>query len=117
MSELTKIQERNDRFRESLKASVEHFRKGEDQAGLDEFLNSMDDLEGILQYYQCTGEPEMELDKMLAVLEKLPVYLNHQDVAGLADTLEFTLYPLSENWMKGVTENGGSPSESNPSSI
>ncbi len=109
MNESTRLRERNDRFREALRSSVGYFRRGEDHSGLDEFLNSLDDLESILDYLQCVGEPEIELEEMLEALKELPAYLRGQDVTALTDALEFAVYPLAEKWMGGVTENDDSP--------
>ncbi|MDF1494777.1 hypothetical protein [Caproiciproducens sp. CPB-2] len=109
MNEFTPLCERNGRFRESLRSSVGHFRKGEDRSGFDEFLNSLDDLESILDYLQCVGEPEIELEELLAALKELPAYLHGQDVTALTDALEFAVYPLTEKWIGGVTENDDSP--------
>lgn len=109
MNESTRLREQNDRFRESLRSSVRHFRRGEDHSGLDEFLNSLDDLESILDYLQCMEEPEIELKEMLEALKELPAYLRGQDVTALTDALEFAVYPLAEKWIGGVTENDDSP--------
>ncbi len=104
MKELTRLYEKNSRFQNSLCSSIECFRNCEDNPGLDNFLNSIDDLESIMDYCQCMGKPEVEIKKMLRYFQKLYIMMQNQDSIGMTDILEFEIYPLSKEWVKGSDE-------------
>jgi hypothetical protein len=104
MKELTPFKKKSDRFQHSLCSSIEHFRKGNDHLGLDNLLNSMDDLENLLELQQYAGEPWRKIDKIAPVLQALCKNVENQDVIGLTDVLEFTLYPLAKEWTEEVMD-------------
>jgi hypothetical protein len=104
MKGLTRLFERNERFKNSLRSSIEHFRNGEDHLGLDDFLNSIDDLESIIDIYQCIGEPNVRIKKMLPNLQMMYRCMQNQDITGITDVLEFRVYPLSKEWISGCDE-------------
>jgi hypothetical protein len=104
MKELIRLHERNDRFQNSLRSSVEHFRNGEDHLGLDDFLNSINDLESVIDIYQCLGEPKVKINEMLPAIQMLYIYMQNQDIIGMTDVLEFKIYPLSKEWIIGGDE-------------
>lgn len=104
MEELTRFKKIGNRFLNSLLSSIEHFRKGEDHSGLDCFLNSMDDLERMLELYQYFGKPQGNFGKIVPTVQKVHVCMQNQDVAGMTDVLEFTLYPLVKGWIEECAE-------------
>ena len=101
MSALARLNERNDRLQNSLSSSIEHFRNGEDSLGFNEFMNFIEDLESVIDLYQYLGEPNLEIEQIIAILAKLYFYMQNQDIVGIADLLEFTVYPLSKKWFLG----------------
>jgi len=104
MNELTRFHERTDRFQNSLLTSIERFRNGEDHLGLDTFLKCMDDLENIIDIYLCLGEPKLKIDELLPAVQKLYINMKNQDVIGMTDVLEFTIYPLTREWFERCDE-------------
>ncbi len=97
--------ERSSRLLDSLHSAIEHFRNGEDHSGLNSFLTSVDDLEIMLDTYQCLGKPKIELEKLFPAVQKLYLCMQNQDIIGITDLLEFTLYPLAESWLEECAEN------------
>ncbi len=100
MNELNLLQKRTDRFQRSILSSVEHFRNTEDYIGLDMLLNSIEDLENILDSYQYADESNMKIDELLPAVQTLYAYMKNQDIVGMTDILEFTIYPLTKHWLK-----------------
>jgi|WetSurMetagenome_2_1015567.scaffolds.fasta_scaffold685086_2 hypothetical protein len=101
MNELPGLCRKKVRFQNTVQAAVEYFRSGYDSSGLDCLLNSMDDLESITDAYQYLGEPWPGIDKIMTPLRQLNACIENQDVVGITDVLEFTVYPLSKEWLKG----------------
>jgi hypothetical protein len=95
MREKMRSREINTRYQNTLNASIALFREGKDHAGLDALLHSLEDLESLLDTYQCTGEACLAIDKILPVYRKLLEYMRNQDITGMTDLLEFKIYPLS----------------------
>lgn len=100
MKELTPFKKKIDRFQNSLFCTIEYFRKGNDHLGLDNFLNSMNDLENLLEYQQYTGDIKIKIEKITPVLQNLCDCIKNQDVTGMTDVLEFVLYPLTKDWIE-----------------
>ncbi|MGF7056643.1 hypothetical protein [Brassicibacter mesophilus] len=98
MKELTPFKKRSDRFQKSLLYTIEHFRKGNDHLGLDNFLNSIDDMENLLEYQQYAGDVKIKLDEIMPVLQILYDCIRNQDVTAMTDVLEFTVYSLTKEW-------------------
>lgn len=101
MNELSLLYSRNNRLQASLQSAVRHFRNGEDRAGFDDFSNSMEDLESVIDTVRVFGGAEADFDRMLPAVRQLLDCVRNQDVTGITDVLEFTVYPLSKEWMKG----------------
>lgn len=95
MKEEIRSCEINTRYRDAVNASVALFREGKDHAGLDALLHSIQDLESLLDRYRCTGKECLEIDKILPVYRELLEYMRNQDITGMTDLLEYTIYPLS----------------------
>jgi len=99
MNELTPLKKRSDRFQNSLRSSIEHFREGNDQLGWDNFQNSMEDLENLLEFEQYFGDAKCDIQKITTALQSLYLCIQNKDVIGMTDVLEFTLYPLTNQWV------------------
>lgn len=101
MEQLTQFKKINYRFHNSLLSAIEDFRVGNDHKGLDSFLNSMDDLEGLLEINQCLGAEKIKTDRILPVIQELYVRIKNQDIVGITDLLEYTLYPIAKELVGG----------------
>ena len=95
MRDEKRSRETNTRYRNTLNSAVAFFREGKDHAGLDALLHSVEDLESILDTYQCTGKACLPMDTLLPVYQKLLLYMRNQDITGMTDLLEYTICPLS----------------------
>ena len=84
------------RFYSTLRSTIEDFRSGNDQQGLDGFMNTMDDLEAILEMDQYLGTVQLERIEILSILEELCMNIKNQDITGMTDLLEFKLYPIAK---------------------
>jgi len=104
MNELTLLKKRSNRFHNSLRSSIEHFREGNDQLGLDNFQKSMENLEKLLEFEQYFGDSKCDIQKITSVLQSLYVCIQNKDVVGMTDVLEFTLHPLTNQWVIGCDE-------------
>lgn len=94
MSERARRTEEIGCFRKSLDDSVRHFTMGEDAAGLDDFLKSLEALTGILDSDNCPA-------RLSAALEALYSAVRNQDIIGITDLLEFSFIPLINEWDSG----------------
>ena len=95
MEELTLFKKTGGRFVDSLYLSIDYFRKGEDHYGLDSFLDSMYDLERLLELQKCFRKLKIN-SKIEEVIQKLYLYMKNKDIVGMTDELEFILYPLAK---------------------
>jgi hypothetical protein len=98
MKQLALFKKRINRFENALLSAIEHFRKGEDHLGLDNFLNMVDDLEIIIDLHPYCEELKEKIDILVLVFQTLYLCIQNQDVVGLTDILEFKLYPLTKEW-------------------
>jgi len=95
MSEEMRTGEITARYRDAVNTSVALFRQGKDHGGLDALLHSIEDLECLLNQYQCTGDASLPVDAILPVYRQLLECMQNQDITGMADLLEYTICPLS----------------------
>jgi hypothetical protein len=89
------------RLQEFLLSAIGHFRRGEDAAGLENFLYALDKLEYVVEADQNTSQPGIDLDRLLPAVRGLYFYMRNQDITGIADLLEDTVYPLTQEWLEG----------------
>jgi len=99
MNEFTPLKKKSDRLHNSLRASIQHFREGNDQLGWDNFQNSMEDLQNLLEFEQYFGDLNYDIPKITTDLQALYVCLQNKDIIGMTDVLEFTLFPLANQWV------------------
>ncbi|HWP50998.1 MAG TPA: hypothetical protein VN626_04785 [Clostridia bacterium] len=92
------LRETHNRLQNTLRSCVALFREGQDNLGLDELIGSIEDLEYILDIFQCSGEADFSFDNILLEYRKLLDRMRNLDLAGVTDLLEFTIIPLSETW-------------------
>jgi hypothetical protein len=102
MKKLAAFKQKSERFLNSLLSSIEHFRMGEDQLGLDCFLNSFLDLEMIVELFPYLEDSSEPFKQIVTVTEGIYQNMQNQDVIALTDALEFKLYPLAKKWFEGV---------------
>ena len=95
MTEETRANKINTRYRDAVNASVTLFREGKDHAGLDALLHSVQDLETMIEGYQYTGQTCLPVDTILPVYRKLLECMRNQDITGMTDLLEYELCPLT----------------------
>lgn len=101
MEGLTQFKITGSRFLTALFSSIECFRKGEDHSGIDYFLNSINDLEALVESYKpSSGNLNRNFEKMIPAVRTLQVHMHNQDMTGMTDVLEFTLYPLAKGWIE-----------------
>ena len=99
MMQLNRINDTKDRVCRSLSLSIEHFRKSNDQFGLEMFLNFIEDLENLSDIVSYQAYHEINLNKIIPALQKLYTSIQNQDITAMTDILEYTIYPLlKEEW-------------------
>ena len=97
MEETIHIARISKRFNSSLLSSIEHFRKGNDHDGLVSFLNSINDLEILLETNMYLEKPVIELHRIIPIMKDILIHMQNQDITGITDILEFELYPLAKD--------------------
>lgn len=98
------IDEEIKRLQEFLRAAVGAFRDGEDSAGMENFLGAVETLEQAVKTDQNSPRPLISLNKLLPAVRGLYFYMKNQDITGITDLLEDTVYPLTEEWLKGCDD-------------
>lgn len=101
MNEPVPTLEFSESYLQCLCSSAESFRKGEDHNGLEMFLKGLENLEKIL----CMRDFDMNSEEMNSIVceyKNLLSHMRNRDILGITDILEYTLYPVSEKWLKGV---------------
>lgn len=86
-------EEKLKRLQRTLLSSIQQFRAGEDERGLTFLIESIDDLENILDYQQYSGKLQNEIFKVIPCLQEIIKYFANGDIVGITDTLEFKLQP------------------------
>lgn len=100
MTEPNPIKGRNKRFQTYLHGAVEHFKRGEDDPGMKDFLSSMEELETLVMLDQNSENPKIDFDRLLPMVRGLYFYMQNQDITGITALLEHTLIPLSQEWFE-----------------
>lgn len=95
-AQLIQFNNTKNRYSNTLLAAIENFRSGNDRQGLDEFLAAMEDMEMILEMDRYLGRETFKPDYILPILDALSVLIKNQDIVGMVDLLEFTLYPITK---------------------
>jgi len=84
-----------------LRAAVSHFQTGEDAAGIKNLSSAMEELERLVEISQNSWQPQIDLNLLLPSVRRLYFYMKNQDITGITDLLNDTVYPLTEKWIKG----------------
>lgn len=71
---------------------------------MENFLSSIEELEKLITLDQDSDEPKIDLDRLLPAMRGLYFYMRNQDITGIADLLEYTVYPLSQEWFEEQEE-------------
>gem|GEM_PF-1179570 len=100
-TELTLLKTEIERLQEFLQATVGHFRIGEDAAGMEDFLSTMEELERAVETNRNSRQPRIDLNQLLPAVRGLYFYMRNQDITGITDLLEYTVFPLTKEWLKG----------------
>lgn len=87
-----------------MKSTISLFRDCHDQLALDYLLNSISDLEDLIEYQQNVGISGNRIDDLVPILKLLLDKVKNNDVIGMTDLLEFKLTPIVEKWIKGCGE-------------
>lgn len=95
------LMKRQEDLHDSLLAAIDHFQRGEDSPGLDSLLNSLEDLNNLMNLYECLGEPAIDPELFLPALREMYRCMQDRDVVGLTDLIEFSIYPAAESWLNG----------------
>ncbi|OEF98885.1 hypothetical protein BHF71_02865 [Vulcanibacillus modesticaldus] len=103
----TNIGQLLEEFTQKMTITINNWRNGNDQQGLQNFTQGMQILENILKFYpnEQKNDPII-LSELRFLLEKLLVYLQNKDLIGITDTIEFELLPLLTKWKKEVEIDG-----------
>ena len=87
-----------------LQATANHFRSGDDTAGIKGLLSAAAELERLVVADRNLRQPQIDLNRLLLSLRKLYFYIHNQDITGISDFLEDSLYPLMAEWQKGCCD-------------
>lgn len=107
MKEMILLSNKIKRLQNSLLSSVEHFRSGEDSSALDSFQYFIEDLETITDACQHLGETDTT-EEALPAIRTLYTYIQNQDITGIADIMEYEIYPMTIRWLEEYMENDNS---------
>ena len=103
MTDLLLLKEENEHLQKFLRTAIGHFRNGEDANGIEDFLNGVEELERVVEIDQDSQQPKIDMNQLLPLVRELYFYIQNQDITGITDLLEYTVYPLTEEWLKGLT--------------
>ena len=92
------------RLQALLRVAVSHFQIGEDAAGIKNLLSAMEELERLVEISQNSWQPQIDLNLLLPSVRRLYFYMKNQDITGITDLLNDTVYPLTEKWIKGCDD-------------
>mgnify|MGYP000843909849 CR=1 FL=1 len=93
-------------FQSFLRASIEQFRNGEDQDGFENLLKGLNELESAVKIGKNTKSHKANVSQLLAIMRKLYLLIQNQDIPGVIDLLENRCYPLTEEWLKECDDIG-----------
>ncbi|QOX63396.1 hypothetical protein FRZ06_08535 [Anoxybacterium hadale] len=82
-----------DRYDRTALAAVSAFRNGNDSLGLELFDCSMEDLEQLFELNWCSCTSGKDFSRIVSILQELLNRINHQDMIGMTDLMEFVLCP------------------------
>ncbi len=88
------MQTSGQRLADTLERCCAHWRKGEDQEGLEMFLYGMEDLEALLAAVASEGEPFADAPELKDTLRALDAAAKNRDITGMTDVLQYRLCPL-----------------------
>lgn len=102
MKEIVLLEKMIENYKISLLDTIDNFRKGNDETGLNNFLSSMDNLENLLEpqeYYK-----HLDINEISLKMNQLYEYIKNQDILGIVDLLEFEIYPNVQKWIERCIE-------------
>lgn len=104
MTELILLKAQITRIRDSLQTTITQFRKGEDIAGMENLLTVESELEHLVETDRNLKQPQIDLNQLIPTLKQLNLYIQNKDITGIADLLEDSFCPLTEELLKGCGE-------------
>ena len=91
----------NERLLGFLQTTSAQLRGGEDAEGIESLLSALSELEKLVENDQNSPQSQIDLINLLPVVRTLCFYIQNKDIAGIADLLEDTFCPLTEQWLRG----------------
>ena len=99
--ELTLFRTQGKRLLDLLQTTAQLFRSGEDTMGIEGLITAAAELEILTETDRYSRRPQINMSRLLPSLKKLCFYIHNQDITGIADFLEDSLCPLTEQWLRG----------------
>lgn len=89
-------------LKNSLEETLYALQRGQDQTGLQQLFNGLEDLENLLIHIYYAEGPYIDEEALLKGLHDLHGAIKHRDITAMTDTLALTILPLFEKWMGGA---------------
>ncbi|WMJ24048.1 hypothetical protein RBG61_05100 [Paludicola sp. MB14-C6] len=93
-----------ERLLHSLLAAIEFFNHCKDEDGIIAIICFIDDFENLLDIYECSNEVTLDIEHILPYMKALLSCMQNDDIIGMADTLEYDIYPLLKEIEEGCAE-------------
>ena len=100
----SKLAMQSERLRSFLQKASMQLRCGEDGEGIESLLSAVSELEKLVEDDQNSLQPQIDLNQLLPAMRTLYCYIKNMDIAGMADLLEDTFCPLTEQWNGGCDD-------------
>lgn len=100
-TELVMLAAENERLCGLFQTASAQLRGGEDDEGIESLLSALSELEKLIENDQNSPQPQIDLFRLLPAVRTLYFYIRNRDIAGIADLLEDTFCPLTEQWLRG----------------
>ncbi|WDV47438.1 hypothetical protein PV797_07105 [Clostridiaceae bacterium M8S5] len=102
MSKFSQFNNRCVRFQELLLEAIDCFKIGQEHLGINAMLDILDDLENLVEHCEYCSDKNIHIESIVLILRNILKCIENQDVVGMTDALEFSLYPLTIEWIKEV---------------
>jgi hypothetical protein len=103
MEDTKLLQNEYRRLEQSLSGAIENLRSRRDAPGLDAFLDSVDDMEDIVD--ACLHLEQYEpIGYFLPYIRLIQTVVQNEDIVALTDIMEFMLLPLAKKALEGTDQ-------------
>jgi hypothetical protein len=99
ITEPTMLNKRIERLQKHFRAAIAHFRNGEETQGMEDFLSGVEELDRAVEIDQHSNQQKIDLEQLLPAVRELYFCMQNQDVIEIADLLEYTVIPLTREWL------------------